>query len=284
MTKRKFEKLSDEESTLAKRVKKNSYKFTEDQLSRIIVIDHSLDAEKQKILSDLLSSFPHANKHSDWPRKFPKINFQEYPEDLLSIAANAIDDHGNTMLGVACEYGADLKAIQTLIDIGADLNAKDRKQNTALHWSTYNKLSCKYKTSFDAVLATKCVLVNGAKTEIKNKNNQTPVEWAKIFKQTAAIEMIEVHIKQKNIAANKGAGAGMFHNLSQDVGSLIGSFFQEDEWRTFRKVNKKADELSKKEVNAFYKTQKLDFFKKVGIEIPVEDNTFVSEVDSCLTL
>ena len=45
------------------------------------------------------------------------------------------------MLGVACEYGYSVEAVQKLIDMGANLNTIDCDSKLPLHWAIKNKNS-----------------------------------------------------------------------------------------------------------------------------------------------
>ncbi|MDI9819733.1 MULTISPECIES: ankyrin repeat domain-containing protein [unclassified Legionella] len=84
-------------------------------------------------------------------------------KNILFFAANAFDGFGNTMLGVACEYGYSVEAVQKLIDMGALLDTPDQKGKLALHWAMANKKS--HDERRESVDVVNCLLENGARTE-----------------------------------------------------------------------------------------------------------------------
>lgn len=155
-----------------------TYKYKLNNGSHYVEIDHILQEEEQNVLSHILSFFPHCGD-SKWIQKFASLQFELFDAKLLKIAANAYDSKGNTVLGVACENGKSVAAVQKLIDLGANLNTPDHNMNKlALHWATCNKLSWNNKASYEAVAVVKCLLENGAMTHIKCYDYTTPLGYA----------------------------------------------------------------------------------------------------------
>lgn len=177
------------------------YEFFDGYLRRYIKSDRELREEEQEQLRVILVSFPHAstsNKDDGWKDKFSSLDFTGIPRNLLYIAANAYDSYGNTMLGVACEFGYSVEAVQRLIDIGADVNKPDDNMNKLpLHWAIANKPSFLNEDSDDAAAVVQCLLNNGARTDLICYDKKSPLEYAKDRKYTAAARMIEAHNTRK---------------------------------------------------------------------------------------
>jgi hypothetical protein len=158
--------------------RKMTYKYKLNNDSHYVEIDLILQEEEQNVLSHILSFFPHCGD-SGWIQKFASLQFELFDTKLLKIAANAYDNNGNTVLGVACENGKSVATVQKLIDLGANLNTPDHNMNKlALHWATCNKLSWNNKASYEAVAVVKCLLENGAMTHIKCYDYTTPLGYA----------------------------------------------------------------------------------------------------------
>lgn len=157
-------------------------------------------------LNQILTEFPHASEYlghylqpwkdrQHWVYRFMGLDLSKYSSDLLCIAANAYDSCGNTMLGVAAEYGKSVAAVQKLIDLGARLDTPDHNMNKlALHWAINNKLSCRNKSSMEAVAVVKCLLDNGANIKLDCYQGETPFDYAKSRGFTAAARLIQEKI------------------------------------------------------------------------------------------
>lgn len=185
-----------------------------------IMTDEKLTTDEYEFLTKILESFPHV--HRDWQEKFSKFIYkfdpqyisifeldiipknillkQNYFKKMLKIAANAYDSNGNTVLGVACEWGKNVNFVQKLIDMGANLDTPDRQMNKlALHWAINNKLSFYKPESIEAVAVVQCLLDNGAKTDITCYQNATPLEYAISRGYKAAAIVIENHINKTKL-------------------------------------------------------------------------------------
>ncbi|MDR3442540.1 MAG: ankyrin repeat domain-containing protein [Legionella sp.] len=221
-----------------------SYVFKNEGYERYIVIKRELTVDEQKLLGEILTFFPHCGELT-WRNKFSQENFAYYSKELLAIAANAYDGNGNTMLGVASEYGKDANAIQRLIDFGADLNAPDHNmRKLALHWAVCNKLSYCDKESYEAVEAVRCLLANGARTDITCYQNTTPFEYAKSRGYTAAASLI----KAKEEAYIRGPSVGLLRDfLPPEIAGHISSFFNIRECARLSRVRVSANNTSKVE-------------------------------------
>jgi hypothetical protein len=142
------------------------YDFKHNTHSYYINTNQNLSAMELKILGLVLASFPHVNNH-DWPKAFAEFKSNGIPKKILLLAANAYDFYGNTMLGVAAENGNHVKAVQRLIDMGADINLPDDNRHAPpLYWAINNKLSYDNRKSLEAAKVVKCLLDNGAKTDL----------------------------------------------------------------------------------------------------------------------
>lgn len=74
----------------------------------------------------------------------------------------------NEQLIIACTV-MNLKEIEILLNKGADINAKDKKGNTALHYTVHNK----------NVISSILLLDNGADINTKNNEGFSPLYYAK---------------------------------------------------------------------------------------------------------
>ncbi|MGX6642782.1 ankyrin repeat domain-containing protein [Legionella pneumophila] len=145
-------------------------------------------------IEKILHNFPHASKSRESIEQFLEFSLKDIPYYLLPIVANAFDSFGNTMLGIACEYGYSVEAVQKLIDLGANLNAPDHNMSKLpLHWAINNKVSFMDKESYDAVKVVECLLKNGARRDITCYQNSTPLEYAKSRGFIAAASLIETY-------------------------------------------------------------------------------------------
>lgn len=197
-----------EPTTIVKKQKLIRYDFVDDkeyppQFSHSIQVPQELSKDQLEILHTLLASFPCASSYLvTWPKDFLALNVDTVPKDLLQIAANAYDQHGNTMLGVACEYGKEgaVEAIERLIAMGADLNmTDDGHHKLPLHWAITNKHSCHKPDSVEAAQVVQCLLNHDARTDITSYKDMTPLEYAEADDKgyTAAAKMIEDHMRKE---------------------------------------------------------------------------------------
>jgi len=176
------------------------YDFNNSGYKHYIVTNQELREDELELLGQLLASFPNASNR-DWANAFAKLNIEKIPKKILILAANAYDTCGNTVLGVAAEYGKQVEAVQRLIDMGANLDTPDDNMNKlALHWAINNKLSFNDKDSYEAVKVVKCLLDNGARTDIICYQNSTPLAYAKSRGFNAAANLIEESMR--NIRKN----------------------------------------------------------------------------------
>lgn len=170
----------------------NRYNF---QSGHFIITNQELRDDELKLLGHLLFSFPHASK-DDWTTKFLNLNTKDIPEKLLLLAANAYHEpRGYTVLGAAAEKG-DVAALQKLIDMGANLHTLDVDNKQALHWAIANRKSMAKQESIKAASVVKCLLDNGARTDIKSYQDATPLQYAKGRGYEAAAAMIKEKIRE----------------------------------------------------------------------------------------
>ncbi|GHU77759.1 hypothetical protein FACS189462_0470 [Spirochaetia bacterium] len=97
---------------------------------------------------------------------------------LLSYGAdiNGLDYSGDSSLFVSFDRHHELNTDipDYLIQIGANINLQDKQGNSILHKAIYNRNN----------YSIKYILENGGDIEIKNNNNQTPLEYAYSLKGT----------------------------------------------------------------------------------------------------
>lgn len=226
--------------------KKNKrYDFNNNNFKHYILIDRELSKNEQETLKQILASFPHFNSNSGWYKKFPLLDFNLYSKELLAIAANAYDGIGNTVLGVACSYGQDVSSVQRLIDIGADVNRPDHNMGKLpLHWGIYNNLSIKDNKSYEAVAVVKCLLNNGARTDIVCYDNSTPLQYAESREFIAAANLIKKH----DAGYTRGAIIGLFEEtLPSHVSGYLSLFLNKKNVMCVTQVKKSARDNAKKE-------------------------------------
>ncbi|WP_333023614.1 ankyrin repeat domain-containing protein, partial [Wolbachia endosymbiont of Pentidionis agamae] len=94
-----------------------------------------------------------------------KINKGKYINLLLSPLVSSI--LGLKLFHMAAKYNWK-SVLEFLIKKGANVNAKDKKGNTALHLAS--------KNGHEEVL--NILLLNGAKTNVKNISNSTPLHYS----------------------------------------------------------------------------------------------------------
>jgi len=100
---------------------------------RYVELNRGLSENELRTLAKILEFFPHTNLN--WYTTFTTADFSCFPKDLLEIAANAVDDCGNTMLGeVSCEGGNPVAA-KILLDLGANPDQRDERGKLPLHWA-----------------------------------------------------------------------------------------------------------------------------------------------------
>lgn len=190
----------------------NDYHFNNNGYKHFIVTPYELSEDEQRALNQILKSFPHGDKSDCWPEQFSTMNTEQIPRKLLLLAANAYDEFGNTMLGVAAEYG-EVSAVQRLIDMGAAVDAigKRNYKLPALHWAICNKLSFNNKESYEAVQVVKCLLVNRARTDITYHYNMTPLKFAQDEGYIAAAHLIEESMIRKQAIEMKLSSSSISH-------------------------------------------------------------------------
>lgn len=162
--------------------------------ANFIDIEREISIEEYRILNRIFMSFPSVNGEG-WPQKFSEENFDQYPQALLAIAANAYDFLGNTMLGLACEWGKNPEILEKLIGFGADINRPEHcGERTPLYWAICNKRSYFNKESRGAVAVVHCLLNHGARTDLScNADNETPLQYAQRAGFKAAAQLISNH-------------------------------------------------------------------------------------------
>lgn len=217
-------------------LKEYTFKDNFRAVERYIHINRKLTNTEQETLAEILSSFPHSNTYGTrWFEKFLLFDPAQYSLELLFIAANAFDSVGNTMLGIACEYGKDAALVQKLIDMGADLNCPDQNmEKLPLHWAIANKLAYNHQTSYKALDALRCLLNNGARIRVLSyDDNESVLAYAKKRRYSAAVKMIEAMEGRYSTGAAYGVilfllqARGSQHTISSklfDTGAVIASF------------------------------------------------------------
>lgn len=173
----------------------------ETRFSHYIETNQLLNEAELKILSQLISSFPHASNKKNWPTAFQAVDLSGIPEKLLTLAANAYDDVENTVLGVAAEYGYDLAAVKKLVEAGADINKPGHLHNKLpIHWAIDNKFSFHHPTSTEALAVLEFLIDHGADITLpRDRGDGSPLsalEYAIQRKYPAAAELLRKKMAQ----------------------------------------------------------------------------------------
>ena len=123
---------------------------------------------------------------------------------------------------IAAAKNGDIKNVRELLANGADVDAKDKDGETALHWaacsgkvdiatfliengadvdakSNYGKTALHWAAFFGHVDVAKILIENGVNVNVKNKNNDTAVEVAIRYGHHQIAELIE---NSKKICSN----------------------------------------------------------------------------------
>lgn len=154
-----------------------------------------LSKEQIQLLTEIMSFFPHKNKEN-WPEILNSFQSGKYPPKLVNMAANALDHHGWTMLGIACEYGRDTGVVQKLIDMGANLDKPDHcMKKLPLHHAINNQLSRSNRDSVEAVAVLQCLLKNGVNTQNTCFQNKTALSFAQSQNFKAAVKLVREHMR-----------------------------------------------------------------------------------------
>lgn len=189
---------------------------------------NELTNEEKKALSMVLPLFPNVvSSHYDRCniKTFISADLSQYDAHILKLAANAYDRNGNTVLGVAAEFG-DVDAVEKLIALGADLNTPDDNMNKlALHWAINNKKSFRAKDSLEAVEVVKRLLQHGARTDITCYGKSTVLDYSKSRGFTAAAHLIEQAI------------SGLLPRNKNKIESPIGALLRNGVFTTATKDN-----------------------------------------------
>lgn len=199
------------------------YDFENDSY-HFIITNQELCEDELKLLNQLLASFPYT-LNCKWKDKFLNLNTEEFPKKILLLAANAYNGQGITVLGAAADAGGK-EALQKLIDMGANLNACDAFKKLPLHWAISNNLSFRNENSLEAAGVVKCLLDNGARTDITCYQNATPLYYAQSRGFTAAANLIKEYMR----AYLRGATIGLFKDtFSKEISGHISNFLSEED-------------------------------------------------------
>lgn len=184
-----------------------------------VKIDRELTINEILKLNIILKSFPHASDNN-WPNKFKNLDISLYPKELLSIAANAYDRHGNTMLGVAAEKG-EIEAVQRLIKLGAVINTPDHLMNKLpLHWAICSQLAKNLKQQAEYLKIIKLLLDNNALVDIPCYAMMTVTEYAKDREYNVASDFIEDYLNEKIEAIFTAANNCNISELKKSLNEL----------------------------------------------------------------
>ena len=93
---------------------------------------------------------------------------------------NARDERKRTPLHWAASHNEHPAVVQALVDVGVDPNARDENKNTPLHWAAGNKNP--------AVVET--LLAAGANPNARDEDKNTPLHWAARNKNPAMLKAL----------------------------------------------------------------------------------------------
>jgi len=179
------------------------------QFDYYISTEKSLTEYEIKLLEEILSVCPNRG-NLEWLAKFSDLNVEKYSQELLQIAANACDENGNTMLGIACAWGKYVP-VKKLIYLGAKLHTRhDHMDKSALHWALTASPNLReyFKPDDESKDIINLFLNLGFDVTKKSYDNLTVLEYAQSRKYFAAVNLMETHLKNK-MAQNR-LSAGMF--------------------------------------------------------------------------
>ena len=205
-------------------------------------IKTSLELNKQEltILDNLLTLFPYPGRNRWLVTKFLNIKLEDFPRELLILAANAYDSFGNTILGVAAEYGVPV-VVKKLLEMGADLHICDQYLKFPIFWAINNRFSFRERGSIKAAAIVQCFLDNGARIDLRYRG-LTPLDYALSKGFFAAAYLIENHKRQlslKNFAAKSSFG---LFQLPLEAKNQIFSFLTQADMAAMMKLNRVSEE------------------------------------------
>jgi ankyrin repeat protein len=122
-------------------------------------------------------SYPIIFLHEKLQKYFKKVTIIDIPSEL-----------GITPLHCACIRGSK-NAVDLLLDLGANINAKDKEGNNCLH----------YAVNSNNPNLLKKLLIRGANKEEKNIKNETPLDLAR---QNNSQKLIKILSAKNNIISN----------------------------------------------------------------------------------
>ncbi|OJV13563.1 MAG: hypothetical protein BGO27_02985, partial [Alphaproteobacteria bacterium 33-17] len=125
-------------------------------------------------------------------------------KDIISM----LTSDGRTALHIATQWEYNLEVIQKLIELGVDVNIKDDKSLTALHYAVEN----------ESVECIKELVKAGAKLDIQNRDGKTAIQIAKELKKQDLIDALNpVDNKPIFEAIDKNDLAALTKLLSGDL-------------------------------------------------------------------
>lgn len=88
------------------------------------------------------------------------------------------------------DFKRPMEVTQTLLESGLDINALDKEGRTPLHVITYSLVS--------RVTTAKFLLENGADATLKDDNGMTALDYAKKYRKTELVQLLESYGVRKN--------------------------------------------------------------------------------------
>ena len=170
------------------------YSFSTHGNGFYILTENKISEAQQTSLRQIFKSFPHTNNPRDSIQKFIRTDFSCFDKQLVELAANAYDHYHNTVLGITCEDGYSVDAVQKLIGLGAKLDTPDKRNGKlALHWAICNKgtVDESTKNTYEAIAVLECLLQNGADPSITCYDKSTPLEYAENRGYILAAKLLE---------------------------------------------------------------------------------------------
>jgi ankyrin repeat protein len=112
----------------------------------------------------------------------PKENWLEVLQDYIRDGGDVNEHHPNsdwTLLHLAAEHG-NIEAIRLLVNNGADINVRDVKGLTPLHWAVDSDIDGAIQTMTEITFAsTRTLLELGADQTLVGNNGERPRDYAR---------------------------------------------------------------------------------------------------------
>ena len=150
---------------------------------------------------DLLTIFESVLKKKRNDQRETWLDYLIFPDSPVISSVHPLN--GTTALHLASQCEDDsVDLIQTLIDLGANINAQDSLGNTPLHNSLKQQIthltssSTNLRAGAIGFLHAEVLIINGADLNICNKNGETPIQTALY---SGHYKAVEIFLKEEDL-------------------------------------------------------------------------------------